>query len=235
MKRQLVIVVLGLLAVPLLIAMASLPPNGSPLSPTYTHTVPRYLERGLDEAGAENIVTDIILNYRGFDTNGEVTVIFTAMVAVFAVLLVDRKEEVMRASSTVPVSPVVALVTRALAPLIALFAVYVVMHGHLSPGGGFQGGTILGALAIVLSVVLGSGRAQRGLPPKARPYLQAAAVLTFVAVGLAGLTLFGYYLDYPRAEQLSWLRTVWLVLVEIGIGIGGATIIAQLFWTLEES
>ena len=56
------------LAVPLLIAMASLPPHGSPISPTYTQRLGDTWNTVLEEAGAENIVTDIILNYRGFDT-----------------------------------------------------------------------------------------------------------------------------------------------------------------------
>jgi len=86
-KRALTIVLLVALAAVLLRAVAELPQYGSPDSPAYTHVGSYYLEHGPDEAGADNIVTGIILNYRGFDTNGEVTVIVTALIAVFAVLL----------------------------------------------------------------------------------------------------------------------------------------------------
>ena len=90
MRRTLTLALLVLASVPLLYAVAQLPPVGSVQNPTYTHVASHYLEKGSEETGCENIVTAIILNYRGYDTHGEVTVIFTAMMAVFGVLLVSR-------------------------------------------------------------------------------------------------------------------------------------------------
>jgi Multisubunit Na+/H+ antiporter, MnhB subunit len=234
MKRALVAALLIVAAIPLLSIIAQLPPHAAPDSPAYTHVSAHYLEHGAEEAGAENIVTDVILNYRGFDTNGEVTVIFTALAAVLAILLLPSEERVEeRPAPAMPVSMVVRFVVRLLAPFIALFAVYVIMNGHVTPGGGFQGGTILGALVIALTIVLGEDEAHRLLPRPARPWLQAAAPLTFVVIGIAGIAVVGSYLGFPAEEPWQWVRTAWLVILEIGIGVGGGAIIGTLFWTME--
>jgi len=243
MRRALIIALLVLAAVPLLFGVSQLPPIGSTGNPTYTHVVPRYLEEGAEEAGAENIVTAVILNYRGYDTNGEVTVIFTALVAVLGVLTFAKAtaaksepaEETPVPAPPMPVSPVTRFIVRILAPFILLFSIYMVIYGHTSPGGGFQGGTIVGALLIAVSLVSGSAQAKRLLPERIRPWLQPAAVLAFALVGVAGLWLIGPYLSFPVEGELVFLRTPWLTIIEFGIGIGGAAIVASIFWAMEGS
>jgi multicomponent Na+:H+ antiporter subunit B len=236
MKRALTIAMLVVIAIPLFYAVAQLPQHGSPLTPPYTHISPRYLEKGPEEAGAENIVTDVILNYRGFDTNGEVTVIFTSLAAVCAVLLGSRKGDERPAeepsASTAPVSDVVSFIVRLLSPFIAIFAVYVMLYGHISPGGGFQSGAILAALVIAATVIVGRRQGEALVPLRVRRLLQAAAPLTFFAVGVAGLLLLGDYLAYPKTEDLMWLTTAWLIIIGIGIGVGGAAVVASIFWTM---
>lgn len=61
----------------------SLPPRGDIDSPASSHVSPRYIERGLEETGTENIVTAVLADYRSFDTLGETLVIFTAGIACF--------------------------------------------------------------------------------------------------------------------------------------------------------
>lgn len=231
MKRALVIVLLAIVAMPLLAAMAAMPRFGSADQPAYTHVAQRYLERGVEEAGAENIVTGVILNYRGFDTNGEVTVIFTACAAVIAVLAGSRnKQDHREAASSVPESLVVRYVVRLLAPFIALFALYVVLFGEVSPGGGFQGGTVFGALLIVMTVAVSRSEAERLLPLRARPWLQVAGPLSFIAVGTTGAVLTGWYLGFPQGATA--VTRLMLMVLEFGIGVGGATVIASIFWRL---
>ena len=236
MRRALVIAVLVAVAIPLMLAMAELPPYGSPDAPTQTHVAPRYLERGFEETGAENIVTAVILNYRGFDTQGEVTVIFTAMAAVVAVLVLGeaRGHTDGRSSrpSPVPVSVIVRFIVRVMAPFVLLFSAYVVMNGHVTPGGGFQGGTIAGALVIALTLVMSEEHARRLTPVRPERLLQAAAPITFFAIGLVGLALTGDYLAYPHSGSTVWLATLMLTVVEVGIGVGGAMVIATIFRTM---
>jgi multicomponent Na+:H+ antiporter subunit B len=236
-KQALVAALVVLTAIPLLIGVAAMPPHGDPNTPMHTHVSARYIEQGEEEAGAANIVTAVILNYRGLDTAGEVTVIFTALAAALAVLISfpSPPKDDEQAGPTAPpsLSPVVSFVVRLLAPFIALFAVYVILNGHLSPGGGFQGGAILGGLFIALTIVLGESRTRALLPRRAAPWMWGAAVLAFVAVGILGATLTGYFLGYP-AESQHLLTELMMVAIEIGIGLGGAAIFATIFLQMEE-
>lgn len=75
----------------LLYATTDMPAFGSADAPAHTHVAPRYIEDSWDEIGIPNIVTSVLASYRGFDTLGEVAVVFTALVAVF--LLLGRKPE----------------------------------------------------------------------------------------------------------------------------------------------
>jgi multicomponent Na+:H+ antiporter subunit B len=122
----------------------------------------------------------VLLNYRAFDTFGEVVVIFAALAAVMAVLAAPPGERAPdQASSVVGISPVVAFVIRLLAPFIAAFGAWVILKGHVSPGGGFQGGVILGALLVLLSVVLGRDARRPLIAPPLAGWLQATAPLAF--------------------------------------------------------
>jgi multicomponent Na+:H+ antiporter subunit B len=232
MKRALTAVLLVALAALLLAAVAELPPHGSPDSPPYTHVSAYYLEHGPEEAGAENMVTNVILNYRGFDTQGEVTVIVTAMFGVLAVLLWTGQTEAQPPKNTAAASGsslVVRFIVRVMAPFIAVFAIYVILHGHVTPGGGFQGGTMIGALVIALTLVLEDARSAALLPRRPARLLQVAAPLTFFGVGMLGLVLWGEYLYYPRDPSTLWVTELLLLVVEAGIGLGGAAVIATIF------
>jgi multicomponent Na+:H+ antiporter subunit B len=236
-KQALVAALVVLTAIPLLIGVAAMPPHGDPNTPMHTHVSARYIEQGEEEAGAANIVTAVILNYRGLDTAGEVTVIFTALAAALAVLIgfPSPPKDDEQAESTAPpsLSPVVSFVVRLIAPFIALFAVYVILNGHVSPGGGFQGGAILGGLFIALTIVLGENRTRALLPRRAVPWMWGAALFAFVAVGILGATLTGYFLGYP-AESQHLLTELMMLVIEIGIGLGGAAIFATIFLQMEE-
>jgi multicomponent Na+:H+ antiporter subunit B len=78
--------VVAVLAVGLLFTVPALPAVGDPAAPATTHVAPYYLENAAAETGMTNVVTAILVGYRGFDTLGEVTVVFAAAVAVLAVL-----------------------------------------------------------------------------------------------------------------------------------------------------
>lgn len=235
MKKALVAALLIIAAIPLLIAVAALPPHGDPGTPVHTRVSARYVEAGVEEAGAENLVTGVILNYRGLDTAGEVSVIFTALAAGLVVLIPAARSRSTRHADpkTTPASPVVRFVVRLSAPFIALFAIYVILNGHASPGGGFQGGAILGGLFIALSVVMGAEKMGTLLPERLAVWLHVAAPVTFACVGFAGIALTGAFLGYPQEEALHAVREAMLLALEIGIGVGGAAIFATLYAQME--
>ena len=66
-------------------------PFGDPNAPAQTHVAPGYLERSIPETGVQNVVTSVLASYRGFDTLGEVTVVFTAGIAVMLLIGGRRK------------------------------------------------------------------------------------------------------------------------------------------------
>lgn len=68
-----------------------IPPFGDPNAPAQTHVAPGYLERSIPETGVPNVVTSVLASYRGFDTLGEVTVVFTAGIAVMLLIGGRRK------------------------------------------------------------------------------------------------------------------------------------------------
>lgn len=226
MKKWLVALTIAAAAVPMLFGVAALPRPGDGAAPVHAHVAVRYIEGGAHAAGADNLVTGVLLNYRAFDTFGEVMVIFAALAAVMAVLTPTTPGA---AASPGRPSPVVAYIVRLTAPFIALFGVFVIFKGHVSPGGGFQGGVILGSLLMLLSVVMGRGQRAPLIPAATARWLQAAAPMTFAVVGLLGLGLTGSLLGLPADAGMAPVRELMMIALELGIGIGGAAVILGVF------
>lgn len=232
MKQALVTAVVTIVALPLLIAVAELPRFGDPFAPGHTHVSPRYLEMGPEEAGSKNIVAGVLLNYRAYDTAGEVTVIFTGFAAALAVLIARSRSRAVAAEQS-PVSPVTLFIARLLAPFVVLFAIYVIAEFNVAPGGGFQGGAILGAVLITLIIVLGEERIMPLLQNPVLPWLHGIGLLSFAVIGALGVVLAGYFLGFPQSPDLELVRKAMLTVLEIAIGVAGAAIFATLFLRME--
>jgi multicomponent Na+:H+ antiporter subunit B len=159
-----------------------------PLAASYVRQVPQ-------ELGAPNVITGILLTYRGFDTLGEVAVLFMVAAAV-GLLLAERGP---RRGDPVPIEP--AAITPStelvqngaavLLPLIAIFAAYIIMNGHLSAGGGFQGGAIIASGVMLLLLAKSEYNVDHGFLGAA----ESLAGVLFVLVGIAGLIFAGGFLD----------------------------------------
>jgi multicomponent Na+:H+ antiporter subunit B len=120
-------------------------------------------------------------------------------------------------------SPIVQVVCSVLTPFIQVFALYVILHGHYGPGGGFQGGVLL-AISIILSrLYLGQEVSHQKFPPKLAMALAAAGMLIFTLAGLIPMSTGGMFLDYeylpiPGVSGAS-LRYLGILIVEIGIAL----------------
>jgi len=149
----------GLMMVMLLFTVSYLPPFGDPDNPANNEVPKRYIEQGIQETGAVNVVAGMILDYRAFDTFGESTVLFSAVCSVFLVLQRTREEVQYNFEITKPFEPPVNKIFQWVAvylvPCILMYGIYVVLNGHLSPGGGFSGGAIIGAALILYSSAFG--------------------------------------------------------------------------------
>ena len=176
--RLLSVVVTVVLAGIFLLTALELPVFGDPSAPAVNEVSRRYLEQGAQETGAVNAVTGMILDYRACDTFGESAVLFAA--AVSTILLLNRPGERIRTFRGP--DQLTNLLGRALLPVILLFGIYIVLNGHLSPGGGFSGGAVLGGGLILASLVLGEERMEQLLPSRRTTFLTAVCLLAYAVM-----------------------------------------------------
>jgi len=150
-----------------------------------------YAEHTAQDIGAANIVTAIIVTYRGLDTLGEVTVLFLTAAIVGLVLAHGRRKGEGPRRELPPSGELLITGTRLLVPLILLLGVYVFVNGHLTPGGGFQGGAILASAILLLLLTDPLMRFGHGLIAA----IESTAGLVFVGIGVLGVFLAGGFLD----------------------------------------
>lgn len=117
-------------------------------------------------------------------------------------------------------SIIVLVVVRSLARLIQLFGIYVVFHGHYSPGGGFQGGALLAAGFILLRLTEGMKASQGEFPSVWGIPIAGAGGLVFLLIGTLAIGGGGFFLEYP-AIPLGFdsvaLRYYGILFVELAI------------------
>lgn len=210
-----------------------LPPFGDPTSAVHAHVAPRYIEQGMRETGVPNLVTAVLASYRGFDTLGEVVVIFTAGIAVL--LLLGRRPEDFRKApedDRVPQNLILRVVSKTIIPLIMVFALYVQFHGDFGPGGGFQAGVIMSAALILYSLVFGLGAAERIIPMPVLRFLMALGVLIYAGVGVVSLFKGGTFLNYSvLADTRTAGQHIGIIVVELGVGITVFAVMLTIFFT----
>ncbi|MBR6535612.1 MAG: hypothetical protein IKT67_00250 [Lachnospiraceae bacterium] len=156
----------------LLVTVSYLPEYGSPDNPNNNEVVEKYNKEGLQDTGAVNNVAGMILDYRAFDTLGESHVLFVAAVCVMILLRLEltkdgkptdtkRAEEENDRLYEPKNDKILQLSAKILVPVIIMYGIYVVLNGHLSPGGGFSGGAIIGAGLILYVNAFGFEKAKR--------------------------------------------------------------------------
>jgi len=187
----------------LIYAVDDLPDWGSADSPANSGDVSvHYLVHGGEETGVPNIVTAVLADYRSYDTMFETVVIFTAGIAILAMLRglppLSRSDR----PAEDPIDPIVQTSCRLLTPVIQIFALYVLAHGHHSPGGGFQGGVILGASFILTALARDLRAGLRRLPERAFLILAAAGIVLYAGIGVVSMVLGAPFLDYAALDRL---------------------------------
>ena len=204
----------------LLATVMNMPGFGQEDNPINNEVAERYLERSEEETGSENVVTAMIIGYRGFDTLGESCVLFLAVAAVMILLLRDRKNtseheikqmEREEADAQEHADLILKQVSWVLIPFIMVFAIYVLLNGETSPGGGFSGGTILGAGLILFSAAFGTRHMQTLMNQR-----RYSAVRTFGLL-LYGI-LYGIYI-FIGANGLPNYLTGMILLIDIAVGL----------------
>lgn len=194
----------------LLTGVSNLPKQGSADNPVNNEVAQRYIENGLQETGSVNIVTGMILDYRAFDTLGESHVLFIATCTVLILLRNDRKKGrvgiVDLESDDRGHEPkndiILQTVARILVPPIVIFGIYVVLCGHLGPGGGFSGGAVIGAGLILYLNAFGFQKTERFF--RASTYKK----LSFCALACYALSkCYSFYTGANHIESIIPLGT----------------------------
>ena len=158
-----------------------------------------YVDNGPAELGAANLVTSVVVTYRGLDTLGEVTVLFISAAGVGLMLRRGRRtpgeDDEENGDATMrkhkPSSEIVETATELLLPMVILFGIYVFLNGHLSPGGGFQGGAIIASGTMFLLLALPESHISRTMIS----VTESLSGFGYVIVGVLGVTMAGGFLD----------------------------------------
>ena len=183
-----VVLCLALIGI-LLYTVSGLPAVGNADTLTDSEVSAFYIENGLKDTGAVNIIAPIILSYRGFDTLGESHVLFIAAVAVMLLMrpAPSDKSALLRAyeygdDKEEPHDDLILMAGgRVIVPLILMFGIYIILNGNVSPGGGFSGGAVIGAGFIMYLSIYGYGPASRFMT------LKVYRAATAIALGMYSL------------------------------------------------
>ena len=194
------VVMLAVMVFFLMSTVIELPPFGEPGNPYNNEVSERYIEKGIQETGAVNFVAGMILDYRAFDTFGESTVLFVAACSVLILLkLGDHSRDEAPTKAMLEAEwddrhyepkndEILQLAAKVLVPVVLMYGIYVVLNGHLSPGGGFSGGAIMGAALILYLNAFGFEKTSRFFTFKTFRWVTFLALMTY-----AGLKSYSFF------------------------------------------
>lgn len=212
-----------------------MPAFGSAETPVHQHVAAYYIEKSFEETGIPNLVSSVLASYRGFDTMGELFVIFAAGLGVLALLGMRTQYDDESASHNALPLPmtrhhILRIISKMLIPLILLYALYVQFHGDFGPGGGFQAGAIFASAMILYTMMFGLQAALNVISRAWLEFLAALGVLLYVGTGLVSMLSGKNFLDYNAlaADPIQG-QHLGILLVELGVGITVGAIILLIF------
>ncbi|MBA7632670.1 hypothetical protein ES703_40222 [subsurface metagenome] len=129
---------------------------------------------------------------------------------------------------------IVKVIARVVSPLIMVFGIYMILHGHLSPGGGFPGGVIIASAFVLLTLSSGKEVAYQKLKESTAAVMESVGALIFLILAVLG-TIFGgwFFLNFlPKGEPLRLLSGGFIPLCNIGVGLKVGGGIFAVFLTL---
>jgi multicomponent K+:H+ antiporter subunit A len=186
---------------------------------------PYFLQTAVPMGGGANAVNVIIVDYRGFDTLGEITVLGIAALIIAALLHGRRLPEMQRVPGPAPTERnahplMLKLVTRLLLPLAVLVALHLFLRGHNLPGGGFIAGLVLAIALVLLSVAQGEQWVRERLRSDFRHWIAAGlliAALSGVASWVLGHPFLTSTYDYPVLPLVGAVPLASASLFDLGV------------------
>ncbi|MBF0133034.1 MAG: sodium:proton antiporter [Magnetococcales bacterium] len=199
-----------------------------------------YAERTATDLGAANIVAAVIVTYRGLDTLGEVTVLFLTAAILVMVLYRDHGIGINKIPNRFlpPTGEMLGTGSRLLVPLILLMGVYLFANGHLTPGGGFQGGAIIASAVLLLLLT----NPNQTFNLQLFSLTESISGIGFVVIGVLGMFFAGGFLDnriFPIGQlgELFSAGAIPVIYTLIGLKVGAefSSILVHLSEEKEES
>jgi multicomponent Na+:H+ antiporter subunit B len=225
-------IVVAVTALLLIYGTLDKPRLGDPNAPVHLHVAPYYLENTDKLMGFPNVVTAVLSSFRGYDTLGEVFVVFIAAVGVMFIL--DARQGTGPEYEMPEVGLKHHLIPRAvgglLIPFMLLFGLYVQFHGEYGPGGGFQAGAIVATAFILYALLEGEKTALKAFSRNAQTALIVGGSSLYGAVGVVCMLKGGTFLDYSvLLEDPVAGRQVGIIIIELGVGMAVCGALLSIF------
>ncbi|MCD6182737.1 MAG: sodium:proton antiporter [Thermovirga sp.] len=191
-----------------------------------------YIINTAEETGAANIVAAILFDYRGIDTLGEASVIYTT---VCGVAMLFSKSKYKRSSAGL--SFIARRGVSFLVPFLLLYGSAIILMGHMTPGGGFQGGAVFATVTILLCIVFGSSFEMSRIKPKTKETIESLGGLFFVFLGGVGLLAGAGFLantaaGFPRGQVGNFLSAGAIPLLNIAVGMKVGAGLSTIFYSM---
>jgi multicomponent Na+:H+ antiporter subunit B len=222
-RRVLFFVGAALLGWTFFLAYSPLPPLG--------HIASRYGDLvnaiTVPERHITDAVTAVNFDIRGFDTLGEEFILFTSVMG--TVLLMRRQkdepagdhEDHAPGRHIPPMSDAIRITCLALLPVIVMFGMYVVTHGQITPGGGFQGGVILSSAPLLLYFCAEYTQFRRAVPQRLTEVAESIGAASYIFAGGIGVLMGGLFLQntLPLGQNGSITGGGTVALIDLGVGL----------------
>ena len=192
-------------------AAVGMPAFGSDANPTNNEVPGRYVAMAEEETGAENAIAGMILNYRGFDTFGESCVLFLAVCCVM-LLMWDTDGSEKQALEEPGHDAILSVMSKIIIPCVLCFGVCVLMNGHVSPGGGFSGGSVLGAALILFATAFGAEAVHRFFTKRVFNIVRITGLMIYAC-------MFGVYIFQGANAIESDLSRYIVLVIDVAVGL----------------
>lgn len=249
MKKYLIIPLLIMLIVLPFVFFDVLPSIGDMKSAPNTHVSDYYIENSIKDANSENMVTAVIVDFRAFDTLLETTVMFLAGISVM-IILASRPRAAQRMRSTLDakkskiksIAPVFKTINKdvmitIIEPIILIYALYVLFHGEISLGGGFQAGALIGMVYLLDVLVIPDRHNLYRMSKSNSAMIAGLGTFIYCLCGILTLIGGGIFLEYsnlplPLTEAMK--HSMGILMVEIGVTVGVAGTIITIINSIME-
>lgn len=129
---------------------------------------------------------------------------------------------------------IIKVINQFIFPFLVFFALYIQLNAEISPGGGFQAGTIFASSLIALSLIRLNIAINKALLPALR-IMAASGALIFLTTGLFSLLFNGQYLDYSHlASNAITGQKIGIVVIELGVGLTVSSAMLLIYFLFDQ-